>query len=559
MAMTDVTLLNMNNLRNSKSSKMIVEQPLDYLTIMVCEKVTDRHPVVTMCLEAIFNNLFKYDIEIRKGKKRVKLGKNIREFLNDSCVTFSKEFIKCYDSHGVVPVSLTVTEKGNAVPIVMKELGYISVISETGRHQGKKFQFYKVTNKKTTNMYANAKPDKKTVVFSGYGRDPRGSGEIISPIAACIDKILFTENEFNCAKKVSRAQCMPAIITEVVDPELFRNSRGMGTSIDINMWYGNRNRHEAVEQDKILYNEAEMRVMSQYNSIIQDQWMQTMGRGISVRGSGEAAAPPPMPMTNLPVGHKMATNIPTPQCRNDLLEIDEREQEIICSILGVPKILFNADVKAVGGVKASSEMFVDTLTEWRSRLSKVLTVIFKSVYANVISDWYTNDLEENLKKTKINSESEISTMLSQIMSQDDITVHFPYLPFDSSEEIWDAFLKGVIDYPDYVIYSKMLKGIPVSDDDIDAKPPWEGLKGIEMLFNTQDDEQQGLLQEKMGIKTPIGVGGKNKKAGEKKRKKTEGKEKKKTEEKEKPKSGEKERPKKRPKKKKESSDSSDSE
>jgi hypothetical protein len=501
---------------DSKSQKYN-EIPLNYTVIALCRDVVERHPTVVKCLEAIYNRLFKHGMEISVGQTQIPLKNGMREFFNKHYIPFCKDFIQCYFEMGVIPVSLAKLQDGERIPVVMKEMGYITVTVDTVR-KIKTYSFYKLYSKRTMARLAFPKLDKSTVIFSGYGHDPNILGEVASPAAACIKRILFTEKMYSCAYRTEENNSKPSVMMELVDFDMAKSGKAMGTNIDFNIWFGDRDRKNNTERDRIMYNEQEARIMEQYNRRYMQEWQNILGERYTVKGMGLDNVPPPMPMYNLPPGYRAAANIPHAAARSDLLNLDYREEEIICDIFGVPKSLFNAEVRTVGGIQASSEMFTETLMAWRSRLSDVLTSIFKCVFTDracdmndSIQDVYDRKVKEKVskktKKRKANimdedvetRRKEMSKIIAKIVNKNEIKIQFPFVPYDNTEVIWQQYLRSVLTFSQAVVFSKMAAGLTVSEEDRNAKAPWDETSKMNMMIGGMDANAKMVFEARFGL------------------------------------------------------------
>lgn len=508
------------SVKSDAGSNKKQENILDYNTIAECRRVVMTHVHVKKCLETIYNRLFKYGLEVMIGSKQAKLKKITRDHMNKYYTTFCKEFIICYYELGIVPVSITRLPNGHDIPIVMKDLGFITVSIDYSQNKGKEFSFYKLYSKRDPQRALPLpKLDKKTVIFSGYGHDPEINGSIYSPVSSCLPWILFNDRMFACASRAEERNTQPEIITELTSPDLLRVDRAMGTDIDVHLWYGDRDRSQADgTYDKIELNRQQFNVMEHTNRMYIENWNKMVGgNGFKMRGRGQPSKPMPMPVSPLPAGYRIASNIPHAGARSDLLNISAREEEIICSIFGVPKTLFSGEVRTTGGVVASSEMLEETLMAWRTRLSDVLTPLFKCIYKEEVCELFEGEMREQITRKKILDSDpkdtkaltdEIKTIMRHVMSENEVSIQFPIIPYKSVDEMWNQFLRNVISFSDFTVYSKMAQGLPVNEADRNAKAPWaEANKTLMMeASNTGMDAMVYQARFKGGLEqNPEGV------------------------------------------------------
>lgn len=580
---------------------------LNYSQIALCRKIINHHPQCKKCLEALYNRLFKYDIEVKLGNKRVTLSKATKSHISKHYVKFCKDFIACYYEMGIVPVSIAQLKDGTRYPVVMKEMGYVSVYVDTKERKGKGYRFYKLYSKSTGQRLNQIKYDKSTIIFDGYGHDPDFDGSINSPISTCIPIITFAEKIFHCAFVTAEENCRPMLITEVNDPEQYRNAHSLESNVAFELWYGDRDRqNENAVLDRIRVNRVEAKMMEEYNSMYNQMWNKIFaGSGMRTTGSS-TSRPPPMQVRNIPVGQTVASNVPRAVSRNDILEISEREEEIISAIFNVPKTLFAGEQRTVGGVKASSEIFTQNLMSWSNRLTEPLTMSMKCVHMDEVCDIYEKEFfranqidrekflkklngrpeqprkeaakrkrgdtiddyagiddftisEEDpshLKKTASkrnndNSESDneqqgeteydnglnkheidLYEKLDAMISIDQLTVRYPVLPYENADEVWQHYTRGIITYGDCVIYSKMISGLPITDEDANAKEPWQDYVKAMLVQQQMDAEAEILFNERFTkpatkqIQKEAGSKGGSKQEGKDKKEKEKKKEKK---------------------------------
>lgn len=537
---------------------------LNYNEVALCHKIISHHPQCKKCLEALFNRLFKYDIEVKMGDKRVSLSKATRSHVSKHYVKFCKDFIACYYEMGIIPVSIAQRKDGTRYPVVMKEMGYISIFIDSKEKKGKSYRFYKLYSKSTGQRLSQIKYDKSTIIFDGYGHDPDFSGTINSPISTCIPIITFTEKVFVCARTTAEENCRPILITEVNDPEQYRNSHSLETNVSFEVWYGDRDRqNENALLDRVRVNRTEIGMMEQYNELYKNMWNRIYGNSGMRMSANGTSRPPPMPVRNIPVGQTVASNVPRAISRNDILEISEREEEIISAIFNVPKTLFAGEQRTVGGVKASSEIFTQNLMSWSKRLTEPLTMAMKCIHLDEICDFYEKDffeankidrkellkklegkpkkkskrkkemydgedyindgnvtlsekdpsylkktapkkkLSESDNETENDSESqmnryamELYEKLESMINIDQLTVRYPVIPYENSDEVWSHYMRGIISYGDCVIYSKMISGLPITDDDANIKEPWESYVKSMLVQQQMDAESEIIFNER---------------------------------------------------------------
>lgn len=546
---------------------------LNYGEIMLCRKIINHHPQCKKCLEALYNRLFKYDIEVKMGNKRVTLSKATKSHISKYYVKFCKEFIACYYEMGIVPVSIAQLKDGTRYPVVMKEMGYVTIFVDSKDRKGKGYRFYKLYSKTTGQRLNQIKYDKSTIIFDGYGHDPDFNGHINSPISTCIPIITFNEKIFHCAFVTAEENCRPMLITEVNDPEQYRNAHSLESNVAFELWFGDRDRqNENALLDRVRVNRVEAKMMEEYNAMYNQMWNKIFaGSGMRTTGSS-TSRPPPMPVRNIPVGQTVASNVPRAMSRNDILEINEREEEIISAIFNVPKSLFAGEQRTVGGVKASSEIFTQNLMSWSLRLTEPLTMAMKCIHMDEVCDIYEKEFFKankidrekflaklNGKKTKpqqssenkrkrtdtideydtiddftiteedssylkktapkrrqqSNSESdneqqeheevedevnkyevEIYQKLESMISMDQLSVRYPVLPYENADEVWQHYTRGIISYGDCVIYSKMISGLPITDEDVNAKEPWQEYMKAMLVQQQMDAEAEMLFNER---------------------------------------------------------------
>lgn len=482
-----------SNIMNFKNEN---ERVINYAVIEECKRVTRGHPQAIKCLEAIWNRLFKYGIEVLIDGKIAKLKQETIDHMNKQFVPWCREFMLCYYEMGVVPASVCVLPNGDKIPVIMQDQGIITVYMDPIKNRGKKFRFYKIASNKGVYNMAAPRRDKNTYIFSGYGYDPDLSGNIRSIVASAIPWVIFSNKMLSCAYKAEERNTQPDIYTEVVDPQLIGGEKSMGTSVDINMWWGDRWRaNEDAQIDRIQINQQQFNVAQNLNGLYADRWNKEIGGDMMyMKTKSTLQRPRPMPITPLPVGHRVAGGIPRPQSRGDILEINYREEEVISSIFGVPRSLFNAEVRTVGGVQANSEMLVETLMAWRKRLSEAMTLMFKCIYEEEICELFENEVKEEVKKRsdRFNDTEDKSAdvtdefldIVKNVVKHKAVQVQLPVVPYDNSEDIWNHMIRGVISYGEFVRFSKMTLGLPVSESDNNARPPWEDSNSAFSVMNS---------------------------------------------------------------------------
>jgi hypothetical protein len=520
---------------SGSNNQKLFEIPVRYDQIMMSRQIVEHHPVSKKCLEAIYNRLFKYGVEIKIGQKMAKIDDSTRVKFSERCKTFCIDFIKCYYEMGIVPVSIAKNKNGERYPVVMKDMGIITIAIDPVNRKGRRFQFYKLFSKSTNKMMSQPKLDKSTVIFSGYGHDPDYFGEINSLMFSAIKRVMFTEKMFSCAFLSEDLNSKPVIVTEITNPELFRSGKAMGTNIDVSLWYGNRDRKSDSIQDQIQVNDQELQIMEQFNRSYIQSWNSMMqGTGMTMSGMHAPTVPLPVPIRNVPPGQHVTNGTPRAQSRGDLIALDEREEEILSSLYSVPKTLFSGETRTVGGTQVSSEMFAESIMGWRGRLSVVLTQIFKCIYTDKLCDIYEDELKTELQKKDQaikdmqkelednGTQGDMEDLMRKIIREKEILVGFPVIPYENVDELWKMYLRGVLPYTDFIVYAKMSAGLTITDEDREAKEPWKQMFNMMLLSQGMDPEQQMLFQ---GRFAPQGAQG-EKKDKKKNKEKKEPKEKK---------------------------------
>jgi len=489
-----------------KDGEYVINEKL----VNLIKEVYKSQPECSLCMETLWNYIFQHGIEICKGGKPISPDPRQKTLLK-YFMSYCKEFMKCYFILGIVPTCAGLSPTGETIPTIPEDDGFMTVRYSI-QERRKIYTWYRRTQKNGKAAQTQIR-DKDVFFFSYYGHDPDVYGIIDSPLIAPLKKNLTMTDFFNkCAIGAEAINSAPRIVTEIMQDK--PTADPFHINFDAGVLYADRDRHKNREEDRIMVNQAEFQAMAQANAEYERAVIEM------VTGSKDTAAKKrfgasmyyPTIGPNLPVNHRVA-NVPRPAVRHDLLQLNIWSEEKIYALFGVPPVLFKGDIRTVGGVQAGIDLMEKTTTQWRDRLSQVMTELYRCFYIDEICD----ELHPEFKSRFPDGYSKED--YASFVKENEITLGFPTTPKESYKDMFLKHLMGIMSYPEFVVLSKRLADMPISPEDYTRKPPWDELTVNGMTVASLDKQSQGLFMAKYNVALPEKKGKNEDGGGEKKKKK----------------------------------------
>lgn len=517
------------------------EITIDSSMIGLCESVNRRHPDCVKCRQIINQFILVNGVVVYIGDEIIKMKNIILDNYVSFCVNFMEVFYEC----GFVPVSIGETADGVPVPRVVRDPKGTITIQYDPKRELNILRYYRPNRSQKESQSATGvfggvgslEEDTSVHIFSDYGFDPDNkTGELRSPVMAVMSIISLAENFNACADTAEKFNCLPSLVTQSDKPE--NQTAPFGFNGPLTLMYSDRSRFDETGArvtdpsvvDKITANRDMIAIMKKHGDELKRNQVDRM------RGPEDSNVKLPSNWPTLafplPQGASIA-NVPRAITRHDLLGVNDLVDNKICLMYGVPPSMLTASAKTVIASNSSDRVFMNTILQWRHRLSDILTSLHKLIYTEDLSLEYakiikkkqkmnihsveeTDDTNNDEEKKKIKKEKEAEE-ITKFVGQTEFKVDFPITVTESTQELFYKHLVGVIDYPTFSMLCKNVSGIPVTEESEQAKEPWSSKAKLMLLAGMLDAQTKNVVKVKAENKKEASGGGdKKKKESEKK-------------------------------------------
>lgn len=404
----------------------------------------------SLCRKTMLEMLFKEEIKFTMGGEDIytsEITPIFREIIRGYYMPFLQD---CYDEMmilGIAIVKIIKGPTGDLVPSIISSdvLGKIYELRiytnyETGAPV---YKIYKLVDKKTGQPLANPKEDKRAFIFNSMLKGPSIHGGIQSPLSALIPTQVQFDLMMQCNMLADYNLSDPTILTETQP-----NASNLSAVESATPMYAVddpiADLQGVREQDTANKTHVLSHINSQMNS--PDIWYPDGTFRLKKHIHNNVVA--------IPIGHKVAHNIPRPDRRNDLESRIKSYQNDVCITYGIDRgfLLQENSFKTAGAAETLQVRLRMTLISWSAHLSEIMTSTLRCIY-------YEDECNYLYGKLKSQNKSlSIEELIGKAKTLADVQAILPIAPDINLNDSIMLYDRGVISWEEFVIQTRTMNG-----------------------------------------------------------------------------------------------------
>ncbi len=384
--------------------------------INLCCAFLRKTPMLYACRNIIQHHLFGNGMLFSHRKGRIRPDPHMQEIMTDFWMPFCKELLDSVLSIGIAVVRIVHLQDGLNIPVVLDpNCVRIKMLYTFGIRE------YTILNDQQEEV-----PD--THVLDIFGYSPTPSGRLVSIVCNLMPQIQYMNMMKGTALTMERKRADPIIMTEAVDSKV-DNIEGINYD-----YYADGDMQDNSDQNKFMRNRSNVAQLAH-----QQAMYDSFFAGGDVPSTGSAVLDNVVAM---PIGQRIV-NTPHQTGRGDIVAQLKSHEDIICSVIGVPRSLIMSDTPHKSDAEGTHQTFQKTILSWKTQIQLACENIYNIIYADSIKNQLMKAMGKKKKQTSVADVYAIKKRLQ-------VEIVFPISPFMGHDQLFTHWQRGVIPWNTYV-------------------------------------------------------------------------------------------------------------
>jgi hypothetical protein len=401
--------------RGSSTSGVIsfaTEKRLDEGMYKLARHIHETNEWARIARGTVVNAVTREEPIFSRGARRLEGSELFRELVRLHWLPFVRDFMDEWWCRGVVPIRVRRLPNGDRVPVVVRGPGYHYTTFYDMEADIQRYRAYRNVDR-TTQQPITPVLDEEVIIIAGLGSDPTQEGRLTSAVASFAYEESFLKLLHMCAVSSEVKRSNPPLVTETND-----KSEGAVTKEATSSYYGGSDNIVKRAEDMFIKDRLETEEVIRQNREFQQKWA-------AIHAAEHADDNNPLGdlfkkqhdgnVYPLPLNHKLVTySLPDP--RHDLLDLKRLAQETLCIIYGISRsTLTGENNRTATGADVTQKVFYNTLSDWRIRLSRVLTDVYDLIYSEGDYSYFLSQQQESNESGKRKRSDDSSSSLPPLL------------------------------------------------------------------------------------------------------------------------------------------------
>lgn len=361
-----------------------IEKDLDYQEIRNCTTFHFKSVWGSSISRILKNEIHRFFPEFRLNKRKLYPKEKFGMIIDEYYMKFSKDAWDSICITGIVAFRYKTVMNGRTehkVPIVVGgEAGihYKLTTWYDPKSDEQKFTYYKLFSKRL-GSFGGERPDKKVMILSNFGYNPRYDGSLISITSTLLGNEFFINRMRMYALRAEHNRSDPMIFAQTT-----KDSVGALDPSNMFGMYGDIDPNTRMEERRYQYNDAEIRETIRHNKKYIEAVVEETCRKESNTTPSTVDIDKLQIKDNffpLPTGYTIVPH-QLPESRGDWASMNKIYQEEIFTAYSIPRqvLMPEGSGKLMGNADMARKMMSKAINHWRTLLSRILTDIYCYMY-----------------------------------------------------------------------------------------------------------------------------------------------------------------------------------
>jgi len=415
-----------------------------------------RNETTQACVNAILHKIYAgKGLLAYQDRQELTPSDQFTDLLKNGLEPFTRQALTAYYILGVIPVILRPSTslgfgKDNLIPEVP---AFGTYILYTNHKQGRQV----FTAEAASRLWTDDEPDPNDPmndirVYTFLDKSPDLDGRLNSDMSVIARKLEMYAKIEQFAVRAEQHNSLPTMASEYVPPP------AVGTSKSAEGLYAG-DACATDESDQLTFR----RTASQQRSYEQQLVAHARMNGLDPRAVYGIDPNDVMPDTEraqtrvTPLCEELWREgevarqrnlrpIPNAHPRTDFVQINEMVREAVCDVMRVPKIVLSGDSSArLGGAELAEQTLVETAMSLAEKLADVVTELYRELVEDDDVERYVRTAVFR-KRLRGKTASATPDDVAEGRRRYRVTFGFDMMPVGTAEQMYDLYLKGVIDW-----------------------------------------------------------------------------------------------------------------
>lgn len=446
------------------------EVVLNYLQRGVNQYIHYVTPMARACIAKIKSQLRLVVPEFWLSNKLMEQDDKYRLGVQKAWMDFGMDYADEWHLSGVVAYRLNDTPMGDPVPQIVTS-NYIFITRYVNLHNDTPgFRAWKTIKRSNGVSLVNPIVDRKVSVLFGYDADPDATGRLLTPLSPLIKEEMFMKLLRDCAMQAEVILSKPEKVVQLPDTLGAKIPEGLSHG-----YYINGDTEQKREADRVERSTAEIWMAIQQSQRIRKHWDEVTKRELALNAgksphNRQGLSTQQANLTPLTPGATLASQV-LPSPRADLLGFIENNNEMVCTLYGIPKaVLVGESNKTAAGATTNVGQYNETMRMWCARLGDVFTRLYQRIYG----------VADTIFQLETNDDGDVRLRVMEVV--------LPFMPSKTQEELLTDYIMGFITWDECRLMRRGMLGMHTpksSKRSKEGQDPWDQATKLSMLQGLQ--------------------------------------------------------------------------